>query len=274
MIHIFISATGADIRPGATGKPVPGYRAQLFDPDLQPIEGAGTGRLGVRGPTGCRYLSDPRQRDYVVDGWNMTGDIYRRDEDGYYWFVARADDMIVSGGYNIAGPEVEAALASASRCRGMRRGRLAGCRARPDRQGGGGAKAGRRGRRPNWSKRCRSMSSASWRPTNIPARSNSATPCPKPPPANCSAAPCVPNRALICRRSLAAQRPRPLAQIGQILPFAAGQRQLRAIAQFILRRDGHFDAIPGSGAQGQRRIDQMAAADRHQIGAARPPGWC
>jgi 2-aminobenzoate-CoA ligase len=71
----------------------------------------GTGRLGVRGPTGCRYLSDPRQRDYVVGGWNMTGDVYRRDEDGYYWFVARADDMIISGGYNIAGPEVEAALA-------------------------------------------------------------------------------------------------------------------------------------------------------------------
>jgi 2-aminobenzoate-CoA ligase len=111
MIHIFISATGADIRPGATGKPVPGYTAQLFDENFHPVEGTGTGRLGVRGPTGCRYLSDPRQRDYVVGGWNMTGDIYRRDEDGYYWFVARADDMIVSSGYNIAGPEVEAALA-------------------------------------------------------------------------------------------------------------------------------------------------------------------
>jgi 2-aminobenzoate-CoA ligase len=111
MIHIFISASGADIRPGATGKPVPGYRAQLFDADSQPLDGPGTGRLGVRGPTGCRYLGDPRQRDYVVGGWNMTGDVYRRDADGYYWFVSRADDMIVSGGYNIAGPEVEAALA-------------------------------------------------------------------------------------------------------------------------------------------------------------------
>ena len=111
MIHIFISATGAEIRPGATGKPVPGYTAQLFDQDFRPVEGTGMGRLGVRGPTGCRYLSDPRQRDYVVGGWNMTGDVYRRDEDGYYWFVARADDMIVSSGYNIAGPEVEAALA-------------------------------------------------------------------------------------------------------------------------------------------------------------------
>jgi 2-aminobenzoate-CoA ligase len=111
MIHIFISATGTEIRPGATGRPVPGYTAQLFDQDFRPVEGTGTGRLGVRGPTGCRYLSDPRQRDYVVGGWNMTGDVYRRDEDGYYWFVARADDMIVSSGYNIAGPEVEAALA-------------------------------------------------------------------------------------------------------------------------------------------------------------------
>ncbi len=110
MIHIFISATAAQIRPGATGKPVPGYTAQLFDPDFRPMDGAATGRLGVRGPTGCRYLSDPRQRDYVVNGWNMTGDIYRRDEDGYYWFVARADNMIVSSGYNIAGPEIEAVL--------------------------------------------------------------------------------------------------------------------------------------------------------------------
>jgi 2-aminobenzoate-CoA ligase len=110
MIHIFISAKGDEIRPGATGKPVPGYSAQLFDQNMRPVEGAGTGRLGIRGPTGCRYLSDPRQRDYVVGGWNLTGDVYRRDADGYYWFVARADDMIVSGGYNIAGPEVEAAL--------------------------------------------------------------------------------------------------------------------------------------------------------------------
>ncbi|MBN9544888.1 MAG: AMP-binding protein [Alphaproteobacteria bacterium] len=110
MIHIFISAAGDEIRPGATGKPVPGYTAQLFDQNGRAVEGPGTGRLGIRGPTGCRYLSDARQRDYVVGGWNMTGDVYRRDEDGYYWFVARADDMIVSGGYNIAGPEVEAAL--------------------------------------------------------------------------------------------------------------------------------------------------------------------
>jgi len=110
MIHCFISATGAEIRPGATGKPVPGYRAELFDEKFEPLMGSGTGWLGVRGPTGCRYLSDPRQLEYVVNGWNITGDIYRRDEDGYYWFVARSDDMIVSGGYNIAGPEIELAL--------------------------------------------------------------------------------------------------------------------------------------------------------------------
>jgi 2-aminobenzoate-CoA ligase len=110
MIHIFISASAADIRPGSTGTPVPGYIAELFDESLQPIQGAGTGRLGVRGPTGCRYLSDARQRDFVKNGWNMTGDFYRRDEDGYYWYVSRVDDMIVSGGYNIAGPEIESAL--------------------------------------------------------------------------------------------------------------------------------------------------------------------
>jgi 2-aminobenzoate-CoA ligase len=110
MIHIFISARGDDIRPGATGKPVPGYVARLLDENNVPIEGAGTGRLAVRGPTGCRYLADDRQRSYVIDGWNVTGDIYERDEDGYFWFVSRADDMIVSAGYNIAAPEVENAL--------------------------------------------------------------------------------------------------------------------------------------------------------------------
>ena len=110
MIHIFISASADAIRPGATGRPVPGYTAELFDEELRPIQGAGSGRLGVRGPTGCRYLSDARQREFVRNGWNMTGDFYRRDQDGYYWYVSRVDDMIVSGGYNIAGPEIEAAL--------------------------------------------------------------------------------------------------------------------------------------------------------------------
>ncbi len=110
MIHIFISARGEDIRPGATGKPVPGYVATLLDENDDPFDGPGEGRLAIKGPTGCRYLADDRQKNYVIKGWNVTGDTYRRDEDGYYWYQARADDMIVSSGYNIAGPEVEQAV--------------------------------------------------------------------------------------------------------------------------------------------------------------------
>lgn len=109
MMHIFISAAGQDIRPGATGKAVPGYRACVLDAADRPLA-RGTGRLAVKGPTGCRYFDDPRQADYVVNGWNVTGDTYRADEDGYFWYVARSDDMIVSSGYNIAAPEVENAL--------------------------------------------------------------------------------------------------------------------------------------------------------------------
>jgi 2-aminobenzoate-CoA ligase len=109
MIHIFISASGDDIRPGATGKPVPGFEAAVLD-GAGKVSHEGSGRLVVKGPTGCRYLDDRRQKDYVHDGWNVTGDTYSIDADGYFWFQARNDDMIVSGGYNIAGPEVEAAL--------------------------------------------------------------------------------------------------------------------------------------------------------------------
>jgi 2-aminobenzoate-CoA ligase len=112
MIHIFISAAGAEVRPGAVGKPVPGFSARLLDEENRVIAGPGLGRLVVRGPTGCRYMADARQSNYVVNGWNVTGDVFRRDEDGYYWYVARSDDMIVSSGYNIAGPEVEAILAA------------------------------------------------------------------------------------------------------------------------------------------------------------------
>ena len=111
MMHIFIAAAGDDVRPGATGKAVPGYTASVLDDNDQPMD-EGTGRLAVKGPTGCRYLDDPRQRDYVVNGWNVTGDTYRRDADGYYWYLARSDDMIVSSGYNIGAPEVENALLS------------------------------------------------------------------------------------------------------------------------------------------------------------------
>ncbi|MFL6763496.1 MAG: AMP-binding protein, partial [Sphingomicrobium sp.] len=111
MMHIFISESGEAIRPGSTGRAVPGYEAAVLDQAGQPLA-EGTGRLAVKGPTGCRYLDDPRQRDYVENGWNLTGDTYRRDADGYYWYLARSDDMIVSSGYNIGAPEVENALLS------------------------------------------------------------------------------------------------------------------------------------------------------------------
>ncbi len=110
MLHIFIAAPVEKIRPGATGLPVPGYEAKLIDDEGRDLPPGSTGRLAVRGPTGCRYLADERQRRYVHDGWNVTGDTFHQDEDGYFWFRARSDDMIVSSGYNIAGPEVEAAL--------------------------------------------------------------------------------------------------------------------------------------------------------------------
>lgn len=110
ILHIFISAAGADIRPGATGKPVPGYRACLLDAQGQPVGPGVIGRLAIKGPTGCRYLADERQKDYVLDGWNLTGDAYEMDADGYFYYRSRTDDMIISAGYNIAGAEVEDVL--------------------------------------------------------------------------------------------------------------------------------------------------------------------
>jgi 2-aminobenzoate-CoA ligase len=110
MLHIFIGSPEEEIRPGATGKPVPGYEARVVDAQGKELAPNSIGRLAVRGPTGCRYLADKRQLQYVQDGWNITGDTYLMDEDGYFWYQARSDDMIVSSGYNIAGPEVEAAL--------------------------------------------------------------------------------------------------------------------------------------------------------------------
>ena len=110
MLHIFIAAADGGIRPGSTGQAVPGYRAMIVDADGAPVPDGAPGRLAVQGPTGCRYLSDPRQQNYVQHGWNITGDTYVRDADGYYWYQARSDDMIISAGYNIAGPEVEEAL--------------------------------------------------------------------------------------------------------------------------------------------------------------------
>lgn len=110
MLHIFISASGDDIRPGATGRPVPGFRARVVDEEGHPAPDNVVGRLQVQGPVGCRYLCDDRQLQYVQDGWNVTGDSYLRDSEGYFWYQARTDDMIISSGYNIAGPEVESAL--------------------------------------------------------------------------------------------------------------------------------------------------------------------
>jgi len=110
MIHIFIAAAGADVRPGAIGRAVPGYTVAILDDAMKPLGPGEVGRLAVRGPTGCRYLDDPRQRDYVRDGWNLTGDAATMDADGFVFFKARTDDLILSSGYNIGAPEVEAAV--------------------------------------------------------------------------------------------------------------------------------------------------------------------
>jgi 2-aminobenzoate-CoA ligase len=108
MLHIFISAAGQDIRPGSTGRVVPGYEARVVDDGGAEVPAGTVGRLAVRGPTGCRYLENlERQRAYVQHGWNLTGDSYVRDSEGYFWYQARTDDMIISAGYNISGPEVE-----------------------------------------------------------------------------------------------------------------------------------------------------------------------
>ncbi len=110
MIHIFISSPPESVRRGAIGKAVPGYEARIVDDAMNELPHGTVGKLAVRGPTGCRYLADDRQQNYVKDGWNLPGDTFRMDADGYFYYQARSDDMIVTGGYNIAGPEVEAAL--------------------------------------------------------------------------------------------------------------------------------------------------------------------
>jgi 2-aminobenzoate-CoA ligase len=110
MLHIFISAREEDIRPGSTGLPVTGFQVRIMDDEGNELPRGEIGSLAVKGPTGCRYLADERQTVYVRDGWNYTGDTYRMDADGYLWYQARSDDMIISAGYNIAGPEVENAL--------------------------------------------------------------------------------------------------------------------------------------------------------------------
>ena len=110
LLHAFIACKPGDVRPGATGRVVQGYRATVLGDDGTPLPPGQIGRLAIKGPTGCRYLADARQATYVQNGWNLTGDAYLMDEDGYYWYQSRTDDMIISAGYNIAGPEVEDVL--------------------------------------------------------------------------------------------------------------------------------------------------------------------
>lgn len=110
MLHTFIANPPDALRPGATGKPLPGYQAIVVDEDFRPVPAGEVGRLAVRGPVGCRYLDDPRQTQYVQHGWNVTGDAFLVDQEGYFWYRGRTDDMIVSAGYNISGIEIEAVL--------------------------------------------------------------------------------------------------------------------------------------------------------------------
>jgi 2-aminobenzoate-CoA ligase len=111
LLHIFVASAPEDMIAGATGRAIPGYAARIVDDQGNPLPPGQVGRLAVRGPTGCRYLDDAeRQASYVQDGWNLTGDAYKMDENGYFWYQARTDDMIVTAGYNVSGPEVESVL--------------------------------------------------------------------------------------------------------------------------------------------------------------------
>lgn len=110
MLHIFVGSPESEVRIGSTGRVVPGYVAEIHDDAGHAVPDGTLGRLAIKGPTGCKYLEDERQSNYVQRGWNYPGDAYRKDCDGYFWYVARTDDMIVSAGYNISGPEVEQAL--------------------------------------------------------------------------------------------------------------------------------------------------------------------
>ena len=177
MLHVFVSNRLDDRRPGVTGKPVPGYEAKIVDKHFNDVPRGTVGRLAVRGPTGCRYLADARQRDYVQNGWNVTGDAFSQDEDGYFRFAARNDDMIISSGYNIAGPEVEAALL-AHECRQRMRGDRA-CRrgAGADRRRLRRAEAWRFSRTKPLRCGCKTTSRRASRLTNIRARCGSWRPC-------------------------------------------------------------------------------------------------
>ena len=184
LLHIFITNRVGDAVAGTTGHPVSGYEAKIVDDDMNELPPGTVGKLAVRGPTGCRYLADNRQSNYVRDGWNLTGDAFVRDENGRLSFVARSDDMIVSSGYNIAGPEVEAALLThpaVAEC---------GVVGAPDEARGMIVKAyvvlaaGATADAALATSACRIMSSARSRPTNIRARSNSSRNCRRPKPAS------------------------------------------------------------------------------------------
>jgi 2-aminobenzoate-CoA ligase len=111
LLHAFIGVPGNDVRPGSTGVALPGYTVAVLDDEMRPVPPGVIGRLAVRGPIGCRYLNDPeRQKAYVVEGWNLTGDAFHADKDGFLWYHSRTDDMIVSAGYNISGAEIEEVL--------------------------------------------------------------------------------------------------------------------------------------------------------------------
>ena len=110
MFHIFISSKPNDVRRGAIGKVVPGYTAKVVDEGGDEVPLGTVGKLAVKGPTGCKYLDDARQAKYVKDGWNYPGDAFTQDADGYFFYQARDDDMIITSGYNVGGPEVEDAL--------------------------------------------------------------------------------------------------------------------------------------------------------------------
>ena len=135
MLHIFISASGERIRPGATGRPVPGYQAMVVDDEMRPLPPARSAGSPCAARPAAAISTTSARRNYVRDGWNLTGDAYTVDDDGYFWFQARTDDMIISAGYNIAGAGGRGGAARARRGGRMRRGRRARSGARPDREG-------------------------------------------------------------------------------------------------------------------------------------------
>ena len=191
MLHIFIGSPEHEVRAGSTGKPVPGYEARILDDDGNDAKPSTVGRLAVRGPTGCRYLADDRQKKYVQDGWNVTGDTYLMDADGYFWYQARSDDMIISAGYNIAGPEVESALlthAAVAECG------VVGC---PDEERGQIVKAyvvlraGMTGDAAMTKALAGPRQGRRSRPTNIRAPSNSSPSCRRRRPESCNASNCA-----------------------------------------------------------------------------------